>query len=159
MTRLCSPRAQFPFNYPLLAHAGCAAAWSEATRAFPTRARSSRGTSNVRQGATPEPPATLDCSPASNRAKRSAARRGSQSAYKARPRRPIAFAPLKFSRPRRHLKHATLKAVFADEPPATWHAAREVRFTRNLRRDSQRRDRAGVVYHREAANFLSCAPI
>ena len=41
-TRLRSPRAQLTFNYPLLARAGCAAPWSEATRAFSARASGQR---------------------------------------------------------------------------------------------------------------------
>jgi len=56
-----------------------------------------------------------------------AARRGSQSAYKARLGRTIATSAPEFSRRARHFKPSTLKAVFADEPPATLHAARDER--------------------------------
>jgi len=68
-----------------------------------------------------------------------AARRGSQSAYKARPQRPIATSASGLSWCARRFKHATLKAVFSGERPATLNAASGVRFTRDVRRDSTRR--------------------
>jgi len=89
-----------------------------------------------------------------NHAKRYAARRGSQSAYKASQRFTIATSASEFSRRARRFKPATLKAVFSVEWPAMSHAARDIRCTRDVRRDSTAAAAAaGVVFPREAANF------
>jgi hypothetical protein len=63
-----------------------------------------------------------------------AARRGSQSAYKAGQRFTMATSASEFSRRARHFQHATLKAVFADEPSATLHAESDVRISCDVRR-------------------------
>jgi len=83
-----------------------------------------------------------------------AARRGSQSAYQARPAIHDCNERVQVRGARGRCKPSTLKAVFSGERPATWHAANDVRFTRDVRRDSKRRDSAGVVFPREAADFL-----
>jgi hypothetical protein len=95
--RFLPPRALQKLSPTQTSRARGGVPWSEATRTFPTRARSAQGTSNVRQGATPNRQRRWIAPLHPNRAKRSAARRGSQSAYKARPRRPIATSAFKFA--------------------------------------------------------------
>lgn len=83
-----------------------------------------------------------------------AARRGSQSAYKAKTATPDCNQRVRVHRNRCRFKLATLKAVFSGERLATLNAESDARKTRDVRRVSQRRDSAGVVYHREAADFF-----
>ena len=88
-----SPRA--PKNFPLpkpRARGRRGAVARQRHAPFPRARGSPKARTNCRQVKASEPFATLDCSPASECAKRYAARHGSQSAYKARPRRPIAIA-------------------------------------------------------------------
>jgi len=112
--------------------------WSEATRTFPTRARSSRGTSNVRQVSNLRASLTFlfSCSERLKKMRQHfhAARRGSQSAYQAGQRFTIATSASGFSRRARRFKPSTLKAVFAGKRPATLNAAEDERTTRDLRR-------------------------
>jgi hypothetical protein len=63
-----------------------------------------------------------------------AARRGSQSAYQAKTATPDCNERVQVHRERCRFKPATLKAVFADELPATLNAERDARKIRDVRR-------------------------
>ena len=79
-----SPRAQLTFHYQNLARAGGAVPWSVSdTHRFPRARGSHQARTNCRQGATPDYPQRWIARRHPDCAKRSAARHGSQSAYKA----------------------------------------------------------------------------
>ncbi len=53
----------------------------------------------------------------------------------------------------RRCQSSILEAVFSDHPKPS-HAERDIQIARDGRRDFKRRDSAGVVLSREAANFF-----
>jgi len=131
-----SPRAPNYFPLPKPRARGRRGAVTRQRHApFPRARGSHMARWNRRQGATFDRPRCWIARRHPDRAKRSAARHGSQSAYKAGQRRPIAFAPPEFSRPLPPLP--TIHSLAAKRKnPRPSHAESDQRTTRDGRRVS-----------------------